>query len=224
MPAWVCSDDGRAGRRVLRFGGGIRSRSRRGGRRAQLLDANVDRRPLQRPGLLGFQIGRTAERRAGGDLSSSATTTSFAPAPPPFRRCCGWRPISRSRRSTPPATPSSARGFNGNAWRDKLLVLIDGRTVYTPLYARRPLGHAGCAARGYRAHRSDQRTRRHAVGRQRGQWRDQHHHAQFGRHAGRAGRSGRRQQGPRRECSIRRQVWRCRDLSRLWQRFRRSQQ
>jgi iron complex outermembrane receptor protein len=42
----------------------------------------------------------------------------------------------------------SARGFN-NTLANKMLVLIDGRTVYTPLFAGVFLGRAGYVARGH---------------------------------------------------------------------------
>ena len=43
----------------------------------------------------------------------------------------------------------SSRGFNGR-FANKLLVLIDGRSVYTPTICRRLLGHSGRAAGGHR--------------------------------------------------------------------------
>jgi len=51
----------------------------------------------------------------------------------------------------------TARGFN-NTLANKMLVLIDGRTVYTPLYAGSIGTVQGHAARRYRSHRSHQRT------------------------------------------------------------------
>jgi len=45
----------------------------------------------------------------------------------------------------------SARGFNGRV-ANKLLVLIDGRSVYTPMLFRRLLGCPGPAGRGHRSH------------------------------------------------------------------------
>ena len=70
----------------------------------------------------------------------------------------------------------SARGFNGR-FANKLLVLIDGRSVYEPLFSGVFWEAEGGAARRHRAHRGDPRTRRHALGRQRRQRRDQRHHA-----------------------------------------------
>ena len=43
----------------------------------------------------------------------------------------------------------SARGFNAQ-FSNKLLVMIDGRVVYTPNFGGRLLGHGGLSARGYR--------------------------------------------------------------------------
>ena len=43
----------------------------------------------------------------------------------------------------------SARGFNLQ-FANKLLVLIDGRAVYSPLFGGGQLGHAGRATRGHR--------------------------------------------------------------------------
>ena len=62
---------------------------------------------------------------------------------PPLRRrhaCrkrCAWRPTCRWRRPATPATRSRARGMNGSVSSapNKLLVLIDGRSVYTPLFS-----------------------------------------------------------------------------------------
>jgi len=72
----------------------------------------------------------------------------------------------------------TARGFNGPA-ASKLLVLIDGRSVYTPFHSGSVVGRPGRTARRHRAHRSDPRSRRDVVGRQCSQRRHQHNHAQF---------------------------------------------
>ena len=55
----------------------------------------------------------------------------------------------------------SARGFNSTT-ANKLLVLIDGRSVYTA-FLRGVLGRAGHVAGGHRAHRNHQRSRRNQV-------------------------------------------------------------
>ena len=60
----------------------------------------------------------------------------------------------------------SARGFNSTT-ANKLLVLIDGRSVYTPAFFRSLLGCAERHARRRGSHRSDQRTGCNTVGRQR---------------------------------------------------------
>ena len=62
----------------------------------------------------------------------------------------------------------SARGFN-TALANKLLVMIDGRTVYTPLFSGVFLGRPGLPAGGCRSwHRGHQRSRRNAfLGRER---------------------------------------------------------
>ena len=43
----------------------------------------------------------------------------------------------------------SARGFN-ERYRHELLVLLDGRSIYSPTFRRCLLGRAGPSARGYR--------------------------------------------------------------------------
>ena len=62
----------------------------------------------------------------------------------------------------------SSRGFN-DRYSNKLLVLIDGRTVYTPSFSRSLLGHSGRASGGHRADRGDPWSRRDAVGGERRQ-------------------------------------------------------
>ena len=79
----------------------------------------------------------------------------------------------------------SVRGFNG-LYANKLLVLVDGRSVYNRHLLGRVLGRRGPAARRHRSDRGDSRSRRRHVGRQRRQRRDQHRHQDRGRHAGRA--------------------------------------
>ena len=77
------------------------------------------------------------------------------------------------------------RGFGSRLTRS-VLVLIDGRTVYTPLFARHLLGGAGHTDGRYRPDRSDPRPRRHHLGAERRQRRDQHHHQGHAIHAGTA--------------------------------------
>ena len=60
----------------------------------------------------------------------------------------------------------SARGFNG-VFANKLLVLIDGRTVYSPAYSGVLWALHDVPLANHRADRSDSRTRRDGVGRQR---------------------------------------------------------
>ncbi len=74
----------------------------------------------------------------------------------------------------------SIRGFN-DQYANKVLVLIDGRSVYSPSFSRRLLGHGGCAAGGYRAHRSDPGAGRNGVGRQRRKRRHQYHYQERAR-------------------------------------------
>ncbi|MBA2604701.1 MAG: TonB-dependent receptor plug domain-containing protein [Acidobacteria bacterium] len=69
----------------------------------------------------------------------------------------------------------SARGFTiGTA--NKLLVLMDGRTLYSPLFAG-ILGRAGHRAGGHHAHRGRAWSGGHHLRSQRRQRRHQHHHA-----------------------------------------------
>ena len=58
----------------------------------------------------------------------------------------------------------SARGFNSE-FANKLLVMIDGRSVYTPDLRRRLMGQRRRPDAGYRTNRGDSRTGRHDVGR-----------------------------------------------------------
>ena len=83
---------------------------------------------------LGLQARRAAVRRADLGLRRSPPTTSAAPAPPACPRRCAWRPTCTSRASAPAATPS-ARAASTARSANKLLVLIDGRSVYTPLFS-----------------------------------------------------------------------------------------
>ncbi len=82
----------------------------------------------------------------------------------------------------------SIRGFNSDL-ANKLLVLIDGRTRVLAAVRRRVLGRPGHAARGRRTHRGHLGSRRHALGRERGQRRHQHHHAPGAGHARRVRRT-----------------------------------
>ena len=75
----------------------------------------------------------------------------------------------------------SSRGFS-SITSEKLLVLSDTRSIYTPLFFGCELERAGLSARGHRARRSHPRPGRGAVGLQRGERRDQHHHPQCARH------------------------------------------
>ena len=78
-----------------------------------------------------------------------------------------------------------SRGFNGQ-FANKLLVLIDGRTVYNPLFFRyRKLGISGYAVGRYRSYRGHSRAGRYAMGRQCRQRRDQYHYEKRQRYAGR---------------------------------------
>jgi len=65
---------------------------------------------------------------------SSPRKTSGGPAPRAFRKRCGWLIICKWRRRMRTDWAITARGFN-TALGNKLLVMIDGRTVYTPLYS-----------------------------------------------------------------------------------------
>ena len=65
----------------------------------------------------------------------------------------------------------TARGLNGR-FATKLLVLIDGRTIYSPFFFRCVVGGAGHHARRHRADRGGPGARRQYLGRQR---RERHH-------------------------------------------------
>ncbi len=69
----------------------------------------------------------------------------------------------------------SARGFNGQ-YSNKLLVLIDGRTVYYTHLFRSVLGCSRRATRFDRTDRGHSRPRRHGVGNERREWSDQHYY------------------------------------------------
>ena len=69
----------------------------------------------------------------------------------------------------------SVRGFNG-LYANKLLVLVDGRSVYNRLFSGVLWDARGPDARRHRSHRGDSRPRRRDVGRERRQRRDQHRH------------------------------------------------
>jgi hypothetical protein len=108
--------------------------------------------------------------------SSSPPTTSAAPAPSAFPKRCAWRPTCTWRRARYSQCDQRARPERQQQQRpNKLLVLIDGRSVYAPLF---PACSGTCRtdAGRRRAHRSHQRPGRHAVGRERRQRRHQHHH------------------------------------------------
>ena len=96
---------------------------------------------------------------------------------------------------------NGARGFAGapdvQNFSNKILILIDGRSVYSPLFSGVVVRHAGRGHGRHRSHRSHLRPGRHAVGRQRHERRHQHHHAQVvrdPRHP-RAARRGSRRAG-----------------------------
>ena len=74
-----------------------------------------------------------------------------------------------------PGWAITTRGFNIST-ANKMLVLVDRRTVYSPLVFRRLLGRAGTAPRRHLADRSDAWTRRQHLGRQCRQRRHQRHH------------------------------------------------
>ena len=76
----------------------------------------------------------------------------------------------------------SARGFNvGNnaSLSNKLLVMVNGRSVYSPMFGGVYWDMLERAAPEHRADRGDQRAGRRALGRQRGERRHQHHHAEI---------------------------------------------
>ena len=83
----------------------------------------------------------------------------------------------------------TARGLNGNSadqnFSDKLLVLIDGRSVYTPLYSGVYWDMQDVPPEDIERIEVISGTRRHIVWRQCRQWRDQHRHPQGRGHTGR---------------------------------------
>ena len=78
----------------------------------------------------------------------------------------------------------STRGFNIST-ANKILVLIDGRTVYSPLFAGTFWSVQDVPLDGHRSYRSDSRAGRRRLGRQRRQRCREHHHQERGRHEGR---------------------------------------
>ena len=77
---------------------------------------------------------RSACRRRPRRSSSSPPRTSAAPAPHSLPEALRLAPNLQVARVNAGQYAISARGFN-NAIGNKLLVLIDGRTVYTPLFS-----------------------------------------------------------------------------------------
>jgi len=75
------------------------------------------------------------------------------------------------------------RGF-GTRLSRSVLVLIDGRTVYTPLFAGTYWEVSGHAAGRHRPHRSDPRPWRHDLGAECGGRRHQHHYEEHAGHEG----------------------------------------
>ena len=76
----------------------------------------------------------------------------------------------------------SSRGFS-SVNSEKLLVLTDTRSIYTPLFSGVFWDVQDYLLRGHRSHRGHPRARRDAVGLQRRQRRHQHHHRERPRHA-----------------------------------------
>ena len=98
----------------------------------------------------------------------------------------------------------TARGFNGR-FSNKLLVLVDGRTVYTPIFSGVYWEGAGPPARRHRAYRDHSWPGREPVGLERGQWRHQHHSQDSCEHARQPGRRRRRRaRGSRGRLALRR--------------------
>ena len=77
----------------------------------------------------------------------------------------------------------AARGFS-SLFNGKMLVLIDGRLVYSPTVWRGMVGCARPSSGRHRADRSDPRAGRHPVGSECDKWRDQHYHERNGENAG----------------------------------------
>jgi len=90
----------------------------------------------------------------------------------------------------------AVRGFN-NLFADKLLVLVDGRTVYDRLNSGVFWESIDIPLESDRAHRGAARARRRYLGRKRGQRRHQHHHQVGRRHGGGGGHARRRNAGRR---------------------------
>ena len=125
------------------------------------------------------------------------------------------------RRSGATTIPEALRGVPGPARRTTQLEFVGGELARVQqhqhreaaraerlaqhLHAaplRRHVGRAGLSAAGHRAHRSDSRSRREPVGRERGQWRDQHHDQARAQHAGHAAqRDGRHGRAAARPCA-----------------------
>jgi len=71
----------------------------------------------------------------------------------------------------------SVRGFNGRLYSNKLLVMIDGRSIYNPAFSTVLWDTERPPHRRHRSHRGDPGSGRSDVGRQCRQRRHQHHHA-----------------------------------------------
>ena len=120
--------------------------------------------------------------------------------------------------------PDRARGFGSHLefqnFSNKILILIDGRSVYNPLFSGVAYDAQDVRHGRHRSHRGHQRTRRHAVGRQCHERRHQHHHAQRAGHPGWLAARQRRRPGERAHRALWRIVRRRQCLSRLRQGIR----
>jgi len=90
----------------------------------------------------------------------------------------------------------ASRGFS-DLFSTKLLVLIDGRSVYTPLFSGVLWPAQDVDLEDVDRIESHPRPRGHRLGRQRRQRRHQHHHEEGERHPGRPGHRRRRHAGAR---------------------------
>ena len=179
-PALLAPDAARRGRRAGR--GSVATCRSRSWPSSTVRSASKQRRAAQ-------------PRRRPRSSSSPAATSSTRPRPR-CPRCCASRPTSRSSRSTRAICDHARAASTASRRSNKLLVLIDGRSVYSTLHSGVFWELHDAAARGYRADRGDQRPGRHALRPQCGQRRDQHHQPRRARDPGRPGpRHGRRASG-----------------------------